>query len=69
MLTICWPYRYEWWLGFDWFGASNGIIGGHENEPRPKPGIVTRLCDAVLKVFLCVFPFYEVVSGTRRVPL
>ena len=30
---------YEWWLGFDWLGASNGIIAGHENAWRPKAGI------------------------------
>ena len=30
---------YEWWLGFDWIAASNGIIGGNANNPRPKPGI------------------------------
>ena len=30
---------YEWWLGFDFLASSNGIIGGHANNPRPKPGI------------------------------
>jgi hypothetical protein len=30
---------YEWWLGFDWLGASNGVIAGHENAWRPKAGI------------------------------
>ena len=30
---------YEWWLGFDWIAASNGIIGGHANNPKAKPGI------------------------------
>eukprot|EP01050_Picozoa_sp_SAG11_P034252 SAG11_NODE_12019_length_726_cov_0.711324_1_plen_160_part_01 len=30
---------FEWWLGFDWLGSSNGIIGGHEEAWRPKPGI------------------------------
>ena len=30
---------YEWWVGFDWIAASNGIIGGHANNPRSKPGI------------------------------
>ena len=30
---------YEWWLGFDWIAASNGIIGGNANSPRSKPGI------------------------------
>ena len=29
---------YELWLGFDWFGASNGLVGGHGNQPRSKPG-------------------------------
>ena len=30
---------YEWWLGFDYVASSNGVIGGHANNPRPKPGI------------------------------
>ena len=30
---------YEWWLGFDWIAASNGLIGGHANNPTAKPGI------------------------------
>ena len=30
---------YEWWLGFDYFAASNGIVGGHANNPQPKFGI------------------------------
>ena len=31
--------RRVWWLGFDWIAASNGLIGGHANNPRAKPGI------------------------------
>ena len=30
---------FEFWLGFDWLGSSNGIIGGHEEAWRPKSGI------------------------------
>jgi hypothetical protein len=30
---------FEWWLGFDWLGSSNGIIAGHGEAWRPKPGI------------------------------
>ena len=33
------PNPQEWWLGFDFTASSNGIIGGHANNPRPKPGI------------------------------
>ena len=29
----------EWWLLWDYVGGSSGIIGGHQNNPRAKPGI------------------------------
>ncbi len=35
---------YELWLGFDWFGASNGLVGGHGNQPRSKPGFCQVGC-------------------------
>ena len=41
---------YEWWLGFDWLGASNGIIAGHENKWRPKAGNVQTAVS-----FPCIF--------------
>ena len=31
--------RYEHWLGFDWFAASNGIVGGNTNAWVLKSGI------------------------------
>lgn len=47
---------YEWWLGFDWWGLSNGLIGGHENEPRSKPGICNETLRSVQREIMLLTP-------------
>ena len=47
---------YQWWVGYDWFGLSNGIVGGHENEPRPKPGISNATLRSVQREIMLLTP-------------
>ena len=47
---------YEWWVGYDWFGLSNGLIGGHENQPRPKPGISNDTLRSVQREIMLLTP-------------
>lgn len=47
---------YQWWLGSDWFGLSNGIIGGHENEPRAKAGICNDTLRSVQREIMLLTP-------------
>lgn len=47
---------YELWLAWDWFAASNGVIGGHENEPRPKPGISNDTLRSVQREIMILTP-------------
>ena len=59
---------YEWWLGFDWIAASNGITGGHENAWHPKSGIDNATLRSVQNevVLLVVNPL--TLQSTARTP-
>ena len=47
---------YELWLTWDWYAASNGMIGGHQNEPRPKPGISNATVRSVQREIMILTP-------------
>jgi hypothetical protein len=47
---------YELWLTWDWFAASNGMVGGHQNEPRPKPGISNATIRSVQREIMILTP-------------
>ena len=54
-------------LGFDWIAASNGVIAGHANNPRAKPGISnTTLRNVQADVILLVKDPVALQSTGRR---
>jgi hypothetical protein len=59
---------YEWWLGFDWIAASNGLIGGHANNPKAKPGISNATLRNVQNEVVLLVKDPVVLQATGRRP-
>ena len=57
--------RYQ---GFDWIAASNGLIGGHANNPKAKPGISNATLRSVQNELVLLVKDPVVLQGTGRRP-
>ena len=52
--------------GFDWIAASNGLIGGHANNPKAKPGISNATLRSVQNELVLLVKDLEMTKSNRN---